>query len=410
MLTLRRFSFSNFYSFREKQEISFLVDKNAPDTSAYFQAPSGDRLTKVLGVFGHNASGKTNLLKVLSFVKYFIRDSYKSAPDSEIAFYPFIFTDDKSRTSDFQLEFEYDEAIYRYDLSLNTKMVFEEKLSVRKTTARFSQLFRRYWDEESGKYEYRRKPGAPGNKIFSLTRPNASIISTGAQNNDELCKRIWRAFTFLYSNVVEFGTIQRDLATDLSDTTTDYKEYPKLFNKARNLLVESDLGLSSIEITKDIAVDETRGTSAEGREGDTHVPWGMHAPRSRESKYFLPFNRESSGTQYLYIDLSTLLLVLESGATAVIDEFETHLHPQAVEMLLDLFMSKDSNPKNAQLIFSSHYAPLLRLLDKQQIVLVEKDEECESEAWRLDEMEGVRADDNFYAKYITGAYGAVPDM
>jgi hypothetical protein len=43
-------------------------------------------------------------------------------------------------------------------------------------------------------------------------------------------------------------------------------------------------------------------------------------------------------------------------------------------------------------------------------MLVEKDENCESTAWRLDEVEGVRNDDNFYAKYMAGAYGAVPRL
>ena len=49
-------------------------------------------------------------------------------------------------------------------------------------------------------------------------------------------------------------------------------------------------------------------------------------------------------------------------------------------------------------------------LDKQQIFLVEKNKQGISDGWRLDEMEGVRADDNYYAKYIAGTYGAVPDI
>jgi hypothetical protein len=42
--------------------------------------------------------------------------------------------------------------------------------------------------------------------------------------------------------------------------------------------------------------------------------------------------------------------------------------------------------------------------------LVEKDKNCQSEAWRLDEVKGVRSDDNLYAKYMAGAYGAVPEL
>jgi len=33
-----------------------------------------------------------------------------------------------------------------------------------------------------------------------------------------------------------------------------------------------------------------------------------------------------------------------------------------------------------------------------------------SEAWRLDSIKGLRADDNLYAKYMAGAYGAIPQV
>jgi hypothetical protein len=52
----------------------------------------------------------------------------------------------------------------------------------------------------------------------------------------------------------------------------------------------------------------------------------------------------------------------------------------------------------------------LSKLDKYQIVLVEKDENGISDTWRLDEMPDSRSDDNYYAKYIAGAYGAVPKI
>jgi hypothetical protein len=53
---------------------------------------------------------------------------------------------------------------------------------------------------------------------------------------------------------------------------------------------------------------------------------------------------------------------------------------------------------------------LLNKLDKYQIVLVEKNENGISEAWRLDEVSDVRPDENYYSKYIAGAYGAVPKI
>jgi hypothetical protein len=52
----------------------------------------------------------------------------------------------------------------------------------------------------------------------------------------------------------------------------------------------------------------------------------------------------------------------------------------------------------------------LSKLDKYQIVLVEKDENGMSDTWRLDDVAGSRLDENYYAKYMAGAYGAVPKI
>jgi hypothetical protein len=81
------------------------------------------------------------------------------------------------------------------------------------------------------------------------------------------------------------------------------------------------------------------------------------------------------------------------------------LHP-----ILDLFFSPKTNPKNAQVIFTCHSVEVLSLLHKSQVILVEKNQECVSDAWRLDSVKGVRADDNLYAKYMAGAYGAIPQV
>jgi hypothetical protein len=43
-------------------------------------------------------------------------------------------------------------------------------------------------------------------------------------------------------------------------------------------------------------------------------------------------------------------------------------------------------------------------------MLVEKDADCLSQAYRMDSIEGIRNDDNFYAKYLAGTYGAVPNL
>ena len=92
------------------------------------------------------------------------------------------------------------------------------------------------------------------------------------------------------------------------------------------------------------------------------------------------------------------------------DEIDVNLHPEIVMSLLDLFLQPETNPKNAQLVFSTHSHLVLSKVNKYQITLVEKNINGISESWRLDEMSGVRSDDNYYLKYIAGAYGAFPNI
>jgi len=64
--------------------------------------------------------------------------------------------------------------------------------------------------------------------------------------------------------------------------------------------------------------------------------------------------------------------ILDKGGVAILDEFDTDLYPMMSEALLEMFFSKETNPKNAQLIFSAHNPYLLNLLDKYQIAFTRK--------------------------------------
>src|SRR3989344_6655273 len=104
---VHRLKFKNFYSFMGEAEINLVVDKNAPDTDAYFTDESGkNRLTKLIAIIGPNASGKTNILRCLAFISWFISDSFlDSKANDDIAFKPFLFCGD-NKPSDFLIEFE----------------------------------------------------------------------------------------------------------------------------------------------------------------------------------------------------------------------------------------------------------------------------------------------------------------
>ena len=67
---LRKFRVKNFLSFRDWQTLDLTVAANAPDLPGRFvQSVPGskDRFPTFVAIFGANASGKTNILRALTF-------------------------------------------------------------------------------------------------------------------------------------------------------------------------------------------------------------------------------------------------------------------------------------------------------------------------------------------------------
>lgn len=84
----------------------------------------------------------------------------------------------------------------------------------------------------------------------------------------------------------------------------------------------------------------------------------------------------------------------------VFDEIDASFHPEIVDAIIELFLSKSHNRRNAQIIVTTHNPRILNSLNRYQIQLVEKDENGESETYRLDDIAGLRVKDNYYAKYM----------
>ncbi len=404
-MRLHYISFANLFSFRSQQTLSFTVSANAPDTSSYLTSASGERFTKLMGVFGPNAAGKTNLLKLFGFAQHFICDSFSSDPKDRIAFTPHLWASREGEPSSIHVEFAFDDFVYRYAVEFTTHHVNHEELHVKQDVpgSRFSYLFKRKRIPESDTYEFKSRDLRLPPKFGRFVRGNASVISTAAQYEEPIARSICNAWERSCTNVTEQG--RDDLIDGVSVGAMEvYKNHPDLLAAANDLLASFDLGLRAFTLREhEVLVEDRIGKTT------VLLPWGIHKSAGEQS-FELPFPLESSGTKNLFHYLSLILPALRNGSMVVMDEFEADLHPSMLETLLGLFTAEETNPLGSQLIFSSHYAPILGLLDKYQIALVEKNELGESEVWRLDEVKGVRADDNYFAKYVTGAYGGVPNL
>lgn len=403
------FSFKNFCSFSDEATISFEDIRKGVETSSnmFINTPLGARLSKVMILIGPNASGKTNALKALAFLRWFVVHSFLGieGEKAEIPLDAFIFSDDQEATSEFELVFEHNKKVYKYVLHLCKTHVIREELYKKDETQFFNYIFKRVWNPEIGNSDISQQINLKTDVLKEILRKNVSLISTSVAIKDDILIDIVEYFQKIISNVNRGGKYWDASSLGdrwLSRATKVYKQDENLFKKAEAFLRDFDLGLDGIKI------EEVDTHTKSGEQEKILLPFGLH--KINEKYYKLPFSFESSGTKNMFALLHLLLPAIEQGGIAIIDELEIDLHPHALPQIIELFANPTINPKNSQLIFTSHSLEILNHLKKEQVILVEKQKDCKSELYRLDELKGVRRDDNIYAKYMAGAYGAVPNI
>ena len=398
---LKSIEFKNFNSFKESACLNFEVNEHAPKTDHFIHLEGG-RFSKVSSLFGANGSGKSSVLAVISFLQDFISDSVFSK-DPFLFFEPFNLTQNKQ--SDFKVEFYINNNLYIYSLKLLERRVLFEQLELVQNR-RKKVLFLRELEAGKSTYSFSAKNINLKQDFIHQVRPDTSIISTGARfNHSELIQ-----VQMYWENIRSKYHFPEKGQNDILHTSKLYYKNKKLFREAKEILVKADLGLSDIDIEVDIekkAEKNIKKVKIAKKLKKTYYPFGIH--KNKNEEFYLPFYMESEGTQILYTMLSLVLPALETGSACLIDEIESSLHPDIVNMVINLFSSKADNPNGAQLICTTHNPLIMSSLSKYQIFLTEK-VDCESELYRLDEIDKVRPDDNFFRKYLAGAYGGVPNL
>lgn len=342
----------------------------------------------ILGFEGANASGKTNALKVFAFIADFIKNSFIYTPESSILYDSFF---NNNEPSEFYVEFEYpDELEYRYEAILQKDHVIKEKLILIKSTVE-EILLQRDNNEVSVNHLY-------DNESKIILRKNASIISTLHQYAIQEIESIYNFFNKHTINVTYTG-LRYEIRRDVPAISEVYFRNPEALNFTKQLIKKFDTGISDIIIS--FREDE--------KDKKIYFPIFFHDVDNPNNK--LGIDSESTGTRALYINLLYYYENLKSGGVLILDEFDINLHPDILPYLINLFIKRESNPNNAQMIFTSLNPDILNILTKYRTYLFEK-ENGESFCYRLDEPETniLRNDRSVSAPYKRHLLGGYPKI
>jgi len=380
---LLSFGAKNFFCFKEWVEISLALNSKVPPDIS-----KGRDVSLTMCLKGGNASGKTNALKILSFLSYFCVNSFNLKPEDKIPYATFFGNDSPS---DLFIEFEIGSIKYLYELNLTKQMVISEKIY--KKEKRNTLVF------------FRNKNVIKTNTLTKqksnlLIRNNASIISTFKQLEIKEFDPFYNFFINIKSNVNYFGLADHN-DEDYLKTSEFYQSNQNYLDFTKQVLIKFDTGISDIKINSYKDKDDKI----------KYFPVFVHSLPNSESNPTLLFFDESSGTKALFNLLLMYNLTLQLGGILVLDEFDLTLHPDILPHLIEMFENKDTNPNNAQLIFSTHNCDIIDTMGKYKTYLFNK-ENGECFCYRLDEIKDniIRNDRPIYPLYKAGKIGGVPKI
>ncbi len=384
---LLEFGARNFYSFKEGFQMSLRLGKTCPNS-----ASQGKSFTNIVAIKGGNASGKTNIIKALGFLKIFITNSFlKLKPDQKIDIHSFF---DNQKSISLYAIFLDKGIEYKYEVALISEKVISETLSKKDT--RWNIIIKRELDiltKVSTEFQALQQ--------IKINRSNASIISIAQQYNIKEILPIYSLFDNIHTNVYPPGRLDdKEALPDYGTISKIYKENQKVLDFVTNFLKESDTGIDNIKI-----MNRTDKETREVR----YFPIFDYAVN--EKKNYLSFHDQSNGVQSLYLRLVLYFAALESGSVLALDEFDIHLHPDILPKILGLFENTATNPKNAQLILTTHNDDIMDRLGKYKTILVNK-KDNESFLYRLDEVIGdiIRNDRPISPVYRANKIGGKPNI
>ncbi len=420
---LLRFSVSNHLSIKDTQELSFI--KSA------LNGPKGGLLTtpalpkeKVLPaaiIYGPNASGKSNLLDALNFMRHSVLASQRRwAPDGGIPRQPFLLnTACMNNPSRFEMDFDIGGVRHNYGFACTSSEFVEEWL-YSAPVGHQRMLFERNGpnpdDVKFGTYFTGQKQ-----TIAQLMRPNSLFLSAAFQNNHPMAKEAVSAFQKIrvrnslstapaeLDRLLKDGEFDARIMTFLAEIGTGITKHRQVENAQPD-----EVKRTVRNVMQAIWNDSDKKPTDDEQESffetiSKQIKIEFAHKSEDGSEVFFAADKESAGTRRLIPLLQEVMTALDQGNICVIDEIDASLHTQVCDAIIALFTNPKTNPNGAQIIATTHDTNLLNAsnLRRDELWLVEKTPGGASELYSLADVK-IRDTENFERGYLHGRYGAVP--
>jgi AAA15 family ATPase/GTPase len=403
-----QFTVGNYRSFHERQTINFrptgLVSENKEVDKCNILSTKDGALLKILGVYGSNASGKSNLIKALAFFKEFIANSLTFENFLSNEYNPFKLSQSLSDNSGyFQIILLIKGKKYRYGFSIDDKAHIQSEWLF--GPADKNETF--YFTRKGSKIEVNDERFKEGTQLpYSRLRADALFLTFCSSYDGNISGRIK---DYLTQQVIIENTSARSLFYSSTFSRSRTNRLLKTGNKDIVLrwLAEAGLNFNDIEL-RELASSNTRlrnyilltkNIYNESGEIVDKVTMDLDAD-------------ESEGTKKFYNYIGDLSELFTHGGIYISDEIDNNFHPSLLLKLIKLFQNKSVNSAGAQLLFTSHDVNLMHpeIMRRDQFYFTEKTVTDSTKLFSLADLKGIRNNADFARQYLAGYYGALPKL
>lgn len=427
---LVNFTFNNCRSFYQKNTFSMqaVKDSELRDINTFFvderlMPKEENEFLKSAVVFGGNASGKSNLIKALAYMKNVLLMSASQFPivqsNETFAFYEGA----QNEESSYEVEIIQNKTYYKYGFTLQKGIVKAEWLERRKE--RLTSVFKR--TENSLEIAGLSKKAT---KLINIA-PFTLFLSVGNNFQLDIASYLNDVMSWFQNLLIVF----ENNANSLEIYTINNGKFKE---QALKILQLADIGIRDINVKKDkvanmanlndvlrintqlqinpASLGQLKQEEKNLYNIDLETIFDVYDKKNgvKSTKDVLLFKDNgfnSEGTVRLLCYLGFILAALDQGRVVIIDEIDAKLHFLVADYIIKLFNSIVTNPKNAQLICTAHNLMLMdEDLRRDQIYFTSKDEHGESNLVSLSDYKNVRKTDLFSKRYLAGFYAKLPDM
>ena len=409
------FTIENFRSIKDEQTFSLYAENPGDHLLDNISYPGAKRVgtLKSAGIYGANASGKSNVLLAFEALQYLIRFSGDWKDGDPIKCYePFRLCEQaKDKPVRFEVEFfTPDGTRYIYKIGYTDQRVVEEQLSFY-SSAKAAVLFERTksdtWETIKFGTLY-----AGGKKKFPFFQNNAYLSKAG--NSADAPELVRKVYNYFRTKVLRLGLNENIY-------THDWADNDEFLSKVSALLTFIDAGVSGV-VVKDKDVDTDTVKFPDGmppRIKESLIKrikrsyLFVHQTEDQNEMEMFELEEESDGTKKLFHLAPLIIDALENGGVLIVDELDNSMHPFMAEMIIRLFNDPEVNQGKAQLIFSTHNISLMSSdrFRRDQIWLTEKANGATT-LFSLEDFDKnkVKPKSPFNRWYAEGRFGAVPKI